>query len=46
MTEERFEKLLDVYSVEDILEMMGLEVVEALMILSEQGYEVTTPEPL
>lgn len=48
MTEDRFEKLLEVYSLEEILEMAGLEVVEVLEILDTHGYlsELDIPEPL
>jgi hypothetical protein len=49
VTEDRFEKLLEAYSLEDLLELAGLEVVEVLVILDEQGYLQdiqNLPEPL
>jgi len=48
VTEERFAKLLEVYTLEEILERAGVEIVEVLCLLDEMGYlrELDTPEPL
>lgn len=42
----RYTKLLEVYSLEEILEHLGLEEVELLEFLENQGFEITLPEPL
>lgn len=48
MTEDKFEKLLEVYSLEEILELAGIEAVEVLHVLDEQGYleDLDLLEPL
>lgn len=48
MTEEQFVKLLEVYTLEEILERAGLEVVEVLVLLDNMGYlkELDVLEPL
>jgi hypothetical protein len=43
---ERFLKLMEVYSLEEILENMELEPAEALELLGQFGYECTLEEPL
>ena len=42
----RWEKLLEVYTVEEILESMELEVSEALELLEAMGYTTDLQEPL
>jgi hypothetical protein len=48
VTEEQLEKLLDVYTLEEILERAGVEVVEVLSLLDELGYlkDLDVLEPL
>ena len=43
---DRYLKLLEVYSVEEILEHLELETHELLELLEAQGYEITLEEPL
>jgi hypothetical protein len=43
---ERYLKLLEVYSLEDILASMELEPAEALEVLEEMGYKVNLEEPV
>lgn len=46
--EERFRKLLEVYELEDLLEIAELEPLEVLLLLNEWGYlrSLEIPEPL
>ena len=48
MTEDRFTKLLEVYTLEEILENVNLETAEVLSILDELGYldDLDLLEPL
>jgi hypothetical protein len=45
---ERYEKLLEVYTLEEIIDALGLEQVEVLQLLDEQGYlqSLELPEAL
>lgn len=43
---ERYNKLLEVYALEEILEHLGLEQAELLELLEELGYTIELQEPL
>jgi hypothetical protein len=43
---EKFLKLLEVYTLEEILGSMELEPAEALEVLEEMGYRINLEEPL
>lgn len=42
----RYNKLLEVYGLEEILEHLGLEPAELLELLEESGFDITLEEPL
>lgn len=43
---EKYLKLLEVYTLEEILENVSLEPAELLELLEDMGYEITLLEPL
>ena len=48
MNNDRFLRLLEVYDLDDILELLDLEPYDILALLDEQGLldKLETPEPL